>query len=81
MDIKQSISYRYDTYENLSKYNNIGDNKYNYLEEGILRRCLPKVMFEGNSVFVTFLQLIDLRIILLFKYIERLKRFKYISCY
>lgn len=81
MDIKQSISYRYDTYENLSKYNNIGDNKYNYLEEGILRRCLPKVMFEGNSVFVTFLQLIDLRIILLFKYIERLKRFKYISWY
>ena len=81
MDIKQSISYRYDTYEKLSKYNDIGNNKYNYLEEGILRKCLPKIMFEGNSVFVTFLQLIDLRIIMLFKYIEKLKRFKYISWY
>ena len=81
MDIKQSLSYRYDTYENLRKYNNIGENKYKYEEEGILRKCLPKILFNGNSVFVTFLQLIDLRIIMMFKYIDRLKKFKYISWY
>ena len=81
MDIKQSLSYRYDTYENLNKYNTTGENKYNYAEEGVLRKCLPKIMFKGNSIFVTFLQLIDLRIIMLLKYIDRLKRFKYISWY
>ena len=81
MDIKQSLSYRYDTYEKLGKYDTIGENKYNYAEEGILRKCLPKILFEGNSVFVTFLQLIDLRIIMILKYIDRLKRFKYISWY
>jgi len=81
MDIKQSLSYRYDTYEKIGKYDTIGNNKYNYAEEGILRKCLPKILFKGNSVFVTFLQLIDLRIIMMLKYIDRLKRFKYISWY
>lgn len=81
MDIKQSLTYRYETYENLKKYNSIGDNRYNYAEEGILRHCLPKIIFKGNSILVTFLQLIDLRIIMLLKYIDRLKRFKYISWY
>lgn len=81
MDIKQSLSYRYDTYEKIGKYDITGDNKYNYAEEGILRKCLPKILFKGNSVFVTFLQLIDLRIIMMLKYIDRLKRFKYISWY
>ena len=81
MDIKQSLSYRYDTYENLNKYNKTGENKYNYAQEGILRKCLPKILFQGNSIFVTFLQLIDLRIIMMLKYIDRLKKFKYISWY
>jgi len=81
MDIKQSLSYRYDTYEKLGKYDTTDDNKYNYAEEGILRKCLPKILFKGNSIFVTFLQLIDLRIIMMLKYIDRLKKFKYISWY
>ena len=81
MDIKQSLSYRYDTYEKIGKYDTIGNDKYDYAEEGILRKCLPKILFKGNSVFVTFLQLIDLRIIMMLKYIDRLKRFKYISWY
>ena len=81
MDIKQSLTYRYDTYEKLDKYNAIGNNKYDYAESGILRKCLPKIMFKGNSIFVTFLQLIDLRIIMMLKYVDRLKRFKYISWY
>lgn len=81
MDIKQSLSYKIETYENLSKYNQLGFNKYDYSKEGILRKCLPKILFNGNSILVTFLQLIDLKIIMLLKYVDRLKRFKYISWY
>lgn len=80
MDIKQSLTYRSDEY---AIYNKIGtnDNKYDYAKNGILNKVLPKVLFKGNSVFVTFLQLIDLRIIMMFKYIDKLKRFKYITWY
>ena len=78
MDIKQNLSYRSDEYKN---YNYTGDNKYNYTKYGILNKTLPKVLFKGNAILVTFLQLIDLRIIMMFKYIDRLKRFKYITWY
>lgn len=78
MDIKQKSSYKFD---HLESYNILGNNKYNYTKNGILTKALPKILFKGNSIFVTFLQLIDLRIIMMFKYIDRLKRFKYISWY
>jgi hypothetical protein len=78
MDIKQNLSYRSDEYKN---YNHTGDNKYNYAKYGILNKSLPKILFKGNAILVTFLQLIDLRIIMMFKYIDRLKRFKYITWY
>lgn len=78
MDIKQSLSYRSDEYKD---YNHTGDNKYNYAKHGILNKSIPKVLFKGNSILVTFLQLLDLRIIMMFKYIDRLKRFKYITWY
>lgn len=78
MDIKQALSYRSDEYKN---YNYTGNNKYDYARHGILNKSLPKVLFKGNSIFVTFLQLIDLRLILMFKYIDKLKRFKYITWY
>jgi hypothetical protein len=81
MDIKQDINYRYNTYENVKKYYVNCLNKYNYEEEGILKKCLPKILFKGNSILVTFLQLIDIKIIMLFKYIDKLKKFKYISSY
>lgn len=81
MDIKQSNNYRYEIYEQIDKYNNLGFNKYDYAKEGILRRCLPKILFKGNSILVTFLQLIDIRIIMILKYVDKLKRFKYISWY
>jgi hypothetical protein len=83
MDIKQSTNYRYSIYEDMEKYNDLGINKYNYEKEGILRRCLPKVLFRpnGNIVLVTFLQLIDARIIVLMKYIDKLKQFKWIANY
>jgi len=78
MDIKQSLEYKYDE---LSQYTINGDNKYNYAKEGILTKTLPKILFKGNSILVTFLQLIDLRIILMFKYIDKLRYFKHITKY
>lgn len=81
MDIKQSNNYRYEAYEDIRKYNILGDNKYNYQKEGILRKCLPKILFQGNSILVTFLQLLDMKIIMILQYIDRLKKFKYISWY
>ena len=50
MDIKNSVEYRFDEYK---KYDFLGDNKYDYAKEGILIRCLPKILFKGNSIFVT----------------------------
>lgn len=83
MDIKQSTDYRYSIYEDMEAYNVLGDNKYKYEKEGILIRCLPKVLFRpsGNIILVTFLQLIDARLIVLIKYIEKLKQFKWILNY
>ena len=76
MDIKQSDNFRD---QNLKQLNYTGDNKYDYEKYGVLTKTLPKILFKGNSIFVTFLQLIDLRLILMFKYIEQLKKFKHIS--
>jgi hypothetical protein len=78
MDIKQNISYKYEEYID---FNQNGDNKYNYAKHGILNKVLPKILFKGNSILVTFLQLIDLRIIMMLKLIDKLKRFKYITWY
>lgn len=78
MDIKNSLGYRYDYY---TKYSWDGNNRYKYEEDGILTKSLPKILFKGNSVLVTFLQLIDLRLIAMFKYIDKLKYFKSISRY
>jgi hypothetical protein len=81
MDIKQSLDYKTEIYQDIKKYNTLGNKKYDYQREGVLRHTLPKILFKGNSILVTFLQLIDLKIIMTLKYIERLKRFKYISWY
>ena len=78
MDIKNNLSFRNDRY---SQFNRIGENKYNYKQEGILKKCLPKILFKGNTILVTFIQLIDLRLILLTNYIDKLKRFKYVTWY
>ena len=78
MDIKNSLTYKTDRY---NLYNSIGDNKYDYTKEGILQKCLPKILFKGNSILVTFLQLIDLRIIMCLKYIDKLKHFKHVTWY
>ena len=79
MDIRNSVGKRY---EDIVDFNILEETpKYDYATEGILTKSLPKILFKGNSIFVTFLQLIDLRVIMLFKYIDKLKRFKWISWY
>ncbi len=78
MDFKNSLTYRYERYK---AYSYTGENKYDYAKNGILQKCLPKILFSGNSILVTFLQLIDLRIITMFKFIDKIKQFKYISWY
>ena len=76
MDIKNGIDYRYKRY---TLYNKTGNMKYDYETEGILNKCLPKILFKGNGLLVSFIQLIDRRIILMFKYIDRLKQFKWVA--
>lgn len=78
MDIKNSLTYKTDRY---NLYNSIGDNRYDYVREGILNKCLPKILFKGNSILVTFLQLIDVRIMMCLKYIDKLKHFKHVTWY
>ena len=78
MDIKQAIGYRVN---DLKSVEYLGNNKYDYANNGILNKTLPKILFKGNAILVTFLQLIDLRIIMMLKYIDKIKRFKWISYY
>lgn len=79
MDFKYSLNYRT---ENTESYNNKAYNKrYDYASYGILNKCLPKILFKGNAILVSFLQLIDIKIIMLLKVIDKLKNFKNISSY
>ena len=63
------------------QYNKKESNKYDWETEGVLRKCLPKILFRGAPVLVTFIQLIDMRIILLLKAARRIKEFKHISSF
>ena len=78
MDFKNSLEYR--TYK-YTQYNNIWSKSYVYSKYGILRKCLPKILFNGNTILSSFLQLIDLRIVMTLKYIDKLKHFKHITWY
>lgn len=78
MDLKNSIDYRYYKYQ---FYNDLGNTKYDYASNGVLNKCLPKILFKGNSILVSFLQLLDMRIVLMLKTIDKLKHFKHISFY
>lgn len=78
MDIKNNLSYRADQYKHL---NFVGDNKYDYRKNGFLVKCLPKILFKGNTILVTFLQLIELRLVILMDYIDKLKHYKHITWY
>ena len=78
MDLKYALEYKSNKYKNFRR---CGNNKYNYEENGILRLCLSKILFKGNPILVTFLQLIDLRLIIFMKYIEKIRHFKHVTWY
>lgn len=69
------------SYKRVVEFNKQPSKKYDYEKEGVLNKMIPKILFKGNPVLVTFLQLIDMRIILMLRYIKRLKNFKNISLY
>ena len=79
MDAINDLTYRYYTTDEYNKkaYN----NKYDYAKYGILTKCLPKVLFKGNPILVSSIQLLDMRLIMLFKTIDRIKNFKNIMNY
>ena len=79
MDIKNANDIRT---QSIREVDDVVDMKpYDYAKEGILTKTLPKILFKGNSLLVTFIQLIDVRCVMLFKYIDKLKRFKWITWY
>jgi len=78
MDFKNSLEWRTEKFKDFDR---LGKNPYDYEKYGIIKRCVPKILFKGNSILVTFLQLIDIRCIMLFKYIDKVKRFKHITKY
>ncbi len=78
MDFKNSTDFRHGR---LVTYLKDGNNRYNYAEQGILNKCLPKILFKGNPMLTTFLQTIDIKIVMLLKYIDRLKDFKNLHKY
>ena len=78
MDHKQSLDYRYLGYD---KCKDLGQKKYDYAKEGILTKLLPRILFKGNPTIVTFLQLIDMQLISMFKSVESMQKYKYITNY
>lgn len=63
----------------LERNNDLGFQKYDYGYEGILYKCIPKILFKGNSNLTAFLQMIDMRLILMFKTIDKIKHFKNVA--
>lgn len=79
MDIKNTDKARTKALEDID--NTVEFKPYNYAKEGIMTKTLPKILFKGNGLLVTFIQLLDMRMIMFFKNIDRLKRFKWITWY
>jgi hypothetical protein len=79
MDIKNAADIRIQSIRSVDDV--VSMKPYDYAKEGILTKTMPKILFKGNSLLVTFIQLIDVRCVMLFKYIDKLKRFKWITWY
>ena len=79
MDIKNANDIRIQSIRDADDITEV--KPYDYAKEGILTKTLPKILFKGNSLLVTFIQLIDVRLVMMFKYIDKLKRFKWITWY
>lgn len=72
MDKKLNENFRFHKLNQLNK----SGIYYDYTKNGILKKCLPEFVWGANQVLVSFLQLIDIRLIMLFNYIDKLKNFK-----
>lgn len=77
MDIKRDITYRNEFFASFN--NALNSNKYDYAKEGVLNKCLPKILFKGNPILVSFIQLIDVKIIMLLNYVDSIKCYKHIT--
>ncbi|MCH5167454.1 MAG: hypothetical protein J1F35_06115 [Erysipelotrichales bacterium] len=73
MDFTFDKSFKHHRIERTDK---LGFNNYDYGYEGILYKCLPKILFKGTPALAAFLQMIDMRLILMFKTIDKIKNFK-----
>ena len=78
MDIKNTQEW---TFRRQEEYNRNESKRYDWERDGVLRHCLPKILFKGTPVLVSFIQLIDMRIVLLLKACRRIKEFKHISSF
>lgn len=76
MDFKFDNNFKWHRYE---RANQLGNQKYDYGYEGILYKAMPKILFKGNSIITAFLQLLDMRLIIMFKTIDQIKNFKNIE--
>lgn len=72
MDVKAADGFRWHNIEQMNR----NRDYYDYASNGILSKCLPKFIFGANPILVSFIQLIDVRLIMLFRYIDKLKQFK-----
>lgn len=78
MDFKFDNNFKWHRYD---RFNKLGNKKYDYGYEGILYKTMPKILFKGNATITAFLQLIDMRLIMMFKTIDKIKNFKNIAQY
>lgn len=79
MDIKNKQDKRTEFFAKFDQTREV--DPYDYENEGILTKTLPQILFKGNNILVSFLQLIDIRLIMMFKYIDKIKKFKWITWY
>jgi len=78
MDIKNTKEW---AFRREDDYNKNERNAYDWERDGIMRKCIPTFLFRASPVLVTFIQLIDMRLILLMKAIGRIKEFKHVSAF
>lgn len=78
MDVKYANTYRLGRYEIAS---NLNDNTYHYEIDGVLPLVLPRILFQGNPILASFLQLIDCMLVNMMKTVEKVKNYKNITSY
>lgn len=78
MDHQFPIEYRTGRYKYISDLN---DNKHHYEIDGVLPMVLPRVLFRGNNILTSYLQLIDSMFVNMMKTVEKIKYFKCFTKY